>query len=144
MWNSGFYIVNKTNDKIIITYSLTSDFGKGYALDQVKFNKLDTTADRYDDDIIGEPFDQEYSHKVVNGIQEFSITINPSTALCGGLHPPGFGRVPTDQMRHNMFKNIIKLRIIRLDTKDTITLTPSLISDFTTPFGKHHTGLVFD
>ncbi|HXD93988.1 MAG TPA: hypothetical protein VNX01_12305 [Bacteroidia bacterium] len=146
VWRSGFFIVNKTNNKIIITYSITSNTEGQLALgDEIGFYKLDSTDDiAGGDGVIGESFKNDYTKKVTNGVTEFETIINPNTAMSGGIILPGFTHAPNDKMRHQMFNNIINMRIIRMDTKDTLNLKPSSLSDFTTRVGRHHTGLIFD
>jgi|GEM_PF-3634165 len=145
-WRSGFFIVNKTNNKIIITYSITSSVEGQFALeDEIMFYKIDSTKGIVgSDDVIGNSFKHDYSKKVTNGVTEFETTINPNSAISGGLILYGFVHSPNDEMRHQMFNNIINMRIIRMDTKDTLNLKPSFLSDFTTRIGRHHTGLIFD
>ena len=145
VWRSGFFIVNRTNNKIIITYSLTSKSEHDLALrDTVQFFKLDTSEDMDDDDIIGEPFVQEYSKIFIDGGTRFTVTINPNTAMTGGYNLYGFTYHPSDKRRKEMFDNVINMQVIRMDTKDTVNLKPSLLSDFIKSFGRHHTGLIFD
>ncbi len=152
-WRSYFYIINKTSGNISITYTLnaaiTSDYD--YALaDEVKFNHLttkysaDSTNSTDDDkDSIVESFTQEYSQQRSSGKAVYSVTLRPQTAMCGGRGLNNFTYSQTEK-RHRMFTNVDKMIIIRFDTKDTVTLTPDLLTDFAKPLGKHDIALIFN
>lgn len=145
-WLSSFFIVNKTSDKISITYSLnpTSKDDYSYALkDEINFNELNNEEKEDNIDLIGKYIEKEYSKEVIDGIEVYSVIIEPNTALCGGFNLPFFHYGQTDE-RHKIFENLLEMTIIRFDTKDTIVLSPTSIADFSRPLNPHHIALIFD
>ncbi|MBL0049227.1 MAG: hypothetical protein IPP32_14165 [Bacteroidetes bacterium] len=122
----------------------TAEKDYDYALkDTLEFNKLKADKDINDDHIIGDNFEQDFSKKIVNGKELYSVIIMPNTALCGGYNMPFF-KFSWAEERHRVFTNVIEMTIIRLDTKDTIYLNPTLLADFSRQFGEHHIALIFD
>lgn len=152
-WESGFYIINKTSNQIIITYTLTSsDASKyEYALKEslefynltVEENPNPNKNNIDDSDLIGAEYQQDYSKQTFGGNETYTITLKPNTAICGGHQLPYFTYTQKDK-RHQIFNNVLQMTVIRLDTKDTVTLKPALLSDFSRPFGKYDIALIFD
>lgn len=143
-WLSSFYIVNRTRDKIIISYTLkpkTNTFSN-YALgDTLIFNKINSNENSCDKDLIGDALRQEYSQKNSNGLENYTIILDPNTSVSGGQFP---GTSYYRAREEKVFDNISKMNVIRLETKDTIEITPTLLYNFTRPFGKFDLALVFE
>lgn len=154
-WVSSFFIMNLTNDRIIISYSLkpnktnsntnTTKYGNCcYALeDTILFNKLNPKEESYDDDILGDSFTQEYSKHSTDSLRKFTVVINPHSAISGGYNIPTFSFY-NSEMRHHIFENLIEMKVVRVETQDTINLTPALLYNFTRRLGKFQIALVFE
>ncbi len=143
-WSSTFYIINKTKNKILITYSLKPTEETSYALkDTIEFLKLSKNQDVDDEDLMTENVVSEFSKISENGIEKYNVTIDSNVALSGGERIHNFVFSRTEQ-RHQIFSNIIEMSVIRMDTKDTVILKPSLLAAFSRPFKRFDIALIFD
>ena len=151
-WISSFYIMNLTKDRIIISYSLKPNRNQNnskydnccYALqDTVLFNKLNPKKESYDADILGNSFTQGYSKHITDSAIKFTVVINPNTSIHGGFNIPTFSFY-NSEMRHHIFENVINMKVIRVETKDTINLNPALLYNFSRKLGKTQIALVFE
>ncbi len=152
-WVSNFYIINKSSNKIEVTYlfepnspdtaenAISKDLRFNYVLangnNSINYNTIE------DIDIIGDYYHQEYYKRMLRDKILYSITLEPNTAIHCGRNQFHFSFSQVER-RDQMFNNIIEMTIIRYDTNDTVTLKPSMISDFSHPLGKYHFALIFD
>ncbi|ALD22349.1 hypothetical protein AM218_15450 [Hymenobacter sp. DG25A] len=147
-----FYIINKTLNKITIEYTLTpsAETYGNYALkNEIYFNELKEIENQNlnsnsidDDEIINKSFEHEYFKKISANLEFYSITLYPGTSMHGeGLSDFTYSQV---NERHEIFNNIIKMKIIRFDTRDTVILKPASLADFSKPFGRNNIALIFD
>ncbi len=145
-WLSSFFIINNTSKNIIVTYTLkpTADKDYAYALkDTLIFTKLRHNENINDDKILGNHFTYEYSKQLLNGNENYSVTILPKTAMSSGYRIPFFTFSNTEE-RHKIFNNLIEMTIVRIDANDTIKLNSTLLPDFSRQFGEHQIALIFD
>jgi len=147
-WISSFYIINDTNNTIIITYKLkpTSEDDDYYALkDTIEFFKLIKNEDGEIERKLScnSPIQGKFIKNTHNNIEFYSVKIQAQTLVSSGQNLGNFSYL--DQLkRHEIFNNLIEMTIIRNDTKDTLTLKKSMIADLSRPFGRHDIALIFD
>lgn len=148
-WLSSFFIINNTNSNITITYELlpTDKNDTELALqDTIEFYKLvkDTKGNINANKTFSSLISGSYTKTHTTEKQILSLTLLPQTAMtCGQGNLYNFS-YDNDQKRHEIFSNVIQMKIYRMDLKDTIVLHQSTLADLSKPFNQTNIALIFD
>lgn len=148
-WLSSFFIINNTNNEIIITYELlpTDKNDTELALkDTIEFYKLvkDTKGNINQNKTFRSPINGSYAKTYTTEKQIISLTLLPQTAMtCGQGSLYNFS-YDNSKKRHEIFSNVIQMKIYRMDLKDTIVLQQSTLADLSKPFNQTNIALIFD
>ncbi|WP_207432586.1 hypothetical protein [Sabulibacter ruber] len=145
-WLSSFYIINNTQDKIIITFSLMPTQRSDYDFaikDTIEFYKLKKDWKAEDSKLTKDSSGGTYLKENRDGLEYYKMIINPNSAASSGSNLPNF-TFQEKSYRREIFSNIIEMQIIRQDTKDTVWLKPSFLADFSKQLGKFDISLVLE
>ena len=148
-WVSSFYIINNTKGDILITFKLkpTSKNDTNYALrDTIEFYKVIKNKDGNIDGKLStnSPTSGRFLKKIEKNIEKYSLTIKASTLISSEQNLYNNFSYTDEIKRHEIFENIIEMTIVRMDTKDTISIKKTMLADFTRPFERHDIALIFD
>jgi hypothetical protein len=114
--------------------------------DSVEFYNLikDSNGDINRIKTINSPINGKYSKRLNDNQLMHTITLAGKTAITFGnsqLFNFSYGNF---KKRHEIFENIIEMKIYRMDSNESVTLTKSMLADLSRPFEEAGIALIFD